>query len=62
MEQNQTTLQIDERDEAFQNLIDIIKEAPLETEHKIKMIDALQIYIQTIFKPKEDGNRNDNQN
>ena len=56
----QTTPPVDERDEAFQNLSDIIKEAPLDTEYKIKMIDALQIYIQTIFKPKEDENRNDN--
>lgn len=47
---NETT-PVDQRDEAFQNLSDIIKEAPLDTEYKIKMIDALQIYIQTIFKP-----------
>lgn len=47
---NETT-SVDQRDEAFEALRRLIVEASLDTDYKIKILDALQIYIQTIFKP-----------
>lgn len=47
MEQ-QTTSPVDERDEAFQNLRDAITEGPIHSEYKIKLLDALVAYIQTL--------------
>lgn len=48
MEQNQTTPPVDQRDEAFQNLRDAITEGPIHSEYKIKLLDALVAYIQTL--------------
>lgn len=44
----QTTPPVDERDEAFQHLRDAITEAPLESEYRIKILNALIAYIQTL--------------
>ena len=43
------TTPIDERDEAFENFRRLIMEAPLDTEYKIKMLDALSDYLKLIF-------------
>jgi hypothetical protein len=43
-----TTPPVDQRDEAFDNLRTIISEAPLESSYKIKILDALIAYVQTL--------------
>ena len=48
MEIQTTTPPVDQRDEAFQNLKDILLEAPLNSDYKIRILDALSAYIQTL--------------
>jgi hypothetical protein len=48
MEQEQTTPPVDERDEAFQALRELILDAPTDAEYKIKLLNALGIYIKTL--------------
>jgi hypothetical protein len=48
MEEKQITPPVDERDEAFQNLRDAITEGPIDPMYKIKLLDALVAYIQTL--------------
>jgi hypothetical protein len=38
----------DKRDEAFDNFKNVLLEAPLEASYKIKILDALSAYIQTL--------------
>jgi hypothetical protein len=47
MEQT-TTPPVDERDEAFQALREVIINAPLDVTYRIKLFDALSAYIQTL--------------
>jgi hypothetical protein len=42
------TVPIDERDEAFQALRELIINAPLDVTYRIKLFDALSAYIQTL--------------
>lgn len=48
MEQEQTTSPVDERDEAFQALRELIVDAPIDTEYRIKLLNALSIYIKSL--------------
>jgi len=48
MEQKQTTPPVDKRDEAFHALREIILDAPTDAEYKIKLLNALGIYIKTL--------------
>jgi hypothetical protein len=48
MEIQTTTPPVDQRDEAFQHLRNMITEAPITEEYRIKIIDALIAYIQTL--------------
>jgi hypothetical protein len=48
MEQKQTTPPVDERDEAFQALRELILDAPTDAEYRIKLLNALGIYIKTL--------------
>jgi hypothetical protein len=49
MEQQPTKSPVDERNEAFKAFRRLIMEAPLDTEYKIKMLDALSDYLKLIF-------------
>jgi hypothetical protein len=44
----QTTPPVDERDEAFQALRELIVDAPVDREYKIKLLNALCNYIDTL--------------
>ena len=44
----QTTSPVNKRDVAFEHLRTTILEAPLELEYKIKLLDALSAYKQTL--------------
>lgn len=48
MEENKNTPPVDERDEAFQALRELIIDAPLDVAYKIKIFDALSAYIDTL--------------
>ena len=48
MEQEQITSPVDERDEAFQALRELIVGARVNTEYKIELLNALSAYIQTL--------------
>jgi hypothetical protein len=48
MKQEQTTSPVDERDEAFQALRELIVDAPIDAEYRIKLLNALGIYIKTL--------------
>lgn len=48
MEQEQTTPPVDERDETFQTLKEVIVNAPIDIEYRIKLLNALSAYIQTL--------------
>lgn len=39
---------VNERDEAFLNLKNILVNAPVSSEYKIKMLEALKSYITTV--------------
>jgi hypothetical protein len=43
-----TTPPVDERNKAFENLRTLIVEAPIRSEYRIKILDALIKYIQTL--------------
>jgi hypothetical protein len=44
-----TTPPVDERDEAFQELRRLMMEAPLDTEYKLRLLDAFSNYLKLIF-------------
>lgn len=48
MEQEQTKFPVDERDEAFQTLKEVIVNAPVDREYRLKLLNALSAYIQTL--------------
>jgi len=43
-----TTPPVDERDEAFQHLRNLIVEAPLKADYKIDLLNALSAYIKAL--------------
>jgi len=43
-----TTPPVDERDEAFQHLRTLIVEAPLKSDYKIDLLNALSAYIKAL--------------
>jgi len=47
MEQT-TTPPVDERDEPFQALRELIVDAPVDTEYRIKLLNALSLYIKSL--------------
>jgi hypothetical protein len=48
MEQKPIIPPVDQRDVAFEALRTIISEAPLKPEYKIKIVNALIAYVQTL--------------
>jgi hypothetical protein len=44
----QPTPPVDERDEAFQHLRTLIVEAPLKSDYKIDLLNALSTYIKAL--------------
>jgi hypothetical protein len=44
-----TTPPVDARDEAFQEFRKLLMEAPLDTEYKLRLLDAFSNYLKLIF-------------
>ena len=49
IEETTNTSPVDARDEAFQEFRKLLMEAPLDTEYKLRLLDAFSNYLKLIF-------------